>query len=162
MTATMQFTTPSNREIVITRVFDAPRELIFKTITDPALIPRWWGPRDHTTRVDTMDVRPGGQWRFVSTDAGGNEYAFRGEYREITPPEQIVQTFEFEGFPGHISVETMRLVEHDGKTTVSTTALFDTVEERDGMLQSGMEAGATESWDQLAELLAELQKGYAS
>lgn len=162
MTATMQFTTPSDREIVITRVFDAPRELIFKTITDPALIPRWWGPRDHTTRVDTMDVRPGGQWRFVSTDAGGNEYAFRGEYREITPPEQIVQTFEFEGFPGHISVETMRLVEHDGKTTVSTTALFDTVEERDGMLQSGMEAGATESWDQLAELLAELQKGYAS
>lgn len=162
MTATMQFTTPSDREIVITRVFDAPRELIFKTITDPALIPRWWGPRDHTTRVDTMDVRPGGQWRFVSTDASGNEYAFRGEYREITPPEQIVQTFEFEGFPGHISVETMRLVEHDGKTTVSTTALFDTVEERDGMLQSGMEAGATESWDQLAELLAELQKGYAS
>lgn len=162
MTATMQFTTPSDREIVITRVFDAPRELIFKTITDPALIPRWWGPRDHTTRVDTMDVRPGGQWRFVSTDADGNEYAFRGEYREITPPEQIVQTFEFEGYPGHLSVETMRLVEHDGKTTVSTTALFDTVEERDGMLQSGMEAGATESWDQLAELLAELQKGYAS
>ena len=152
------FTTPSDREIRMTRVFDAPRELVFQAHTDPQHVPHWWGQRHSTTIVDVMDVRPGGAWRFVQRDPEGNEYGFRGEYREVVPPERLVYTFEFEGMPGHILVETMTFEEHDGKTTVSSTSLFDSVEDRDGMLESGMESGAIESWDRLAELLERLQK----
>jgi uncharacterized protein YndB with AHSA1/START domain len=150
------FTTPSDREIRMTRVFDAPRELVFQAHTDPNQIPHWWGPRGMTTTVDTMDVRPGGAWRFVQRDPEGNEYGFRGEYREVVPPERLVYTFEFEGMPGHVLVETTTFEEHGGKTTVSSTALFDSVAGRDGMLESGMESGAIESWDRLEELLGRL------
>ena len=102
-----------------------------------------------------MDVRPGGVWRFIQRDANGNEYAFNGEYREIVPPERLVNTFEFEGVPGHIIVDTATFEEQpDGKTKLTVTSLFDTVEDRDGMLKSGMEDGAIETWDRLAELLA--------
>ena len=146
--------TPSDREIVMTRVFDAPRELVFRAYTDPEAIPLWWGPRRLTTTVVEMDVRPGGAWRFVQRDADGNEYGFHGVYREIVPPERVVSTFEFEGMPGHVAVDTVTLEEHDGKTTLTTRSLFDTVEDRDGVLQSGMESGAAESMDRLAELLA--------
>ena len=96
-----------DREIVLARVFDAPRELIFKVYTDPETIPSWWGPRVHTTTVDEMDVRVGGKWRYVSKDEQGNEYAFRGEYLEIDPPHRLVSTFEFEGMPGHVVLETL-------------------------------------------------------
>jgi uncharacterized protein YndB with AHSA1/START domain len=150
-------TLPSDREIVMTRVFDAPRELVWKAYTDPEAIPQWWGPRRHATTVDKMDVRPGGAWRYVSRDADGNEYAFRGEYREVVPPERIVATFEFEPMPGHVSVETLTLVEHDGKTTLTNTSVFDSVEDRDGMLQSGMEEGVRETYDRLAEYLETLK-----
>jgi uncharacterized protein YndB with AHSA1/START domain len=150
------FTKPSDREVVITHVFDAPRELVFKTMTDPDLVPKWWGPRRQTTVVDTMDARPGGKWRFVSRDEDGNEFAFRGEYREIVPPERLAYTFEFEGLPGHVSLETVTFEEHDGKTTVTNTALFDTTEDRDGLFESGMQSGATETMDRLGELLASL------
>jgi uncharacterized protein YndB with AHSA1/START domain len=150
-------TLPSDREIVMTRVFDAPRELVWKAYTDPEAIPQWWGPRRHATTVDKMDVRPGGAWRYVSRDADGNEYAFRGEYREVVPPERLVATFEFEPLPGHVSVETLTLVEHDGKTTLTNTSVFDSVEDRDGMLQSGMEEGVRETYDRLAEYLETLK-----
>ena len=153
----LTLTLPSDREIVMTRVFDAPRELVWKAYTDPAAIPQWWGPRRHATTVDKMDVRPGGAWRYVSRDADGNEYAFRGEYREVVPPERIVATFEFEPMPGHVSVETLTLVEHDGKTTLTNTSVFDSVEDRDGMLQSGMEEGVRETYDRLAEYLETLK-----
>lgn len=139
--------------LVITRVFDAPRELVFKAYTDPNLIPQWWGPRGYTTTVDKMDVRPGGVWRFVQRGPDGNEYAFNGVYREIVPTERLAYTFEFEGMPGHVLLETVTFEEHDGKTKVTATALFDTVEDRDGMLKSGMEGGAAESWDRLTEHL---------
>ena len=151
------FETLSEREIRMTRVFNAPRELVFQAHTDPQHVPHWWGQRHSTTIVDVMDVRPGGAWRFVQRDPEGNEYGFRGEYREIVPPERLVYTFEFEGMPGHIVVETVTFEEHDGKTTVSSTSLFMSVEDRDGMVESGMESGATESWDRLAELLAQLK-----
>jgi uncharacterized protein YndB with AHSA1/START domain len=147
-------TLPSERELVMTRVFDAPRDLVFKAVTDPTMIPQWWGPRRLTTTVDQLDLRPGGVWRFVQHDAEGNEYAFHGVYQEIVPPERIVQTFEWEGLPGHVSVETMTLEAHDGKTTMTARSVFATAEDRDGMLQSGMEEGARETWDRLAELLA--------
>lgn len=146
-------TTPSDREIVMTRLFDAPRELVFKAYTDPKLIPQWWGLRSLTTTVDKMDVRPGGVWRFVQRDSDGNEDGFHGVYREIASPERLVYTFEWEGMPGHVSVETVTFDEDDGKTKVTATSVFDSMEDRDGMLQSGMEAGAVETWDRLAELL---------
>lgn len=155
--STMTLTLPSDREIVLTRVFDAPRELVWKACTDPKAIPRWWGPRRHTTTVAKMDVRPGGAWRFVSRDPDGSEYGFRGEYREVVPPERVVQTFEFEGMPGHVSVDTITLAEHQGKTTLTSTSVFDSVEDRDGMLQSGMEEGVRETYDRLAEYLGTLK-----
>ena len=153
----LTLTLPSDREIEVTRVFDAPRKLVWKAYTDPAAIPQWWGPRRHTTRVDRMDVRPGGAWRYVSRDADGNEYAFHGEYREVVSPERLVATFEFEPMPGHVSVETLTLVEHEGKTTLTNTSVFDSVEDRDGMLQSGMEEGVRETYDRLAEYLETLK-----
>ena len=151
--------TPSDREIVSERVFDAPRERVFAAYTDPQLIPRWWGPRGTTTIVDQMDVRPGGAWRFVSRDSNGSETGFRGTYREVTPPERIVQTFEWEGMPGHVLVETATFEDLGGRTKVTATSLFHTPEERDGMLASGMESGLRETHDRLAELLAATGSG---
>jgi len=147
-------TTPTDREIHIERVFDAPRERVFATFTDPKLIPEWWGPRGVTTVVDQMDVRPGGTWRFVVHNSDGSETAFRGTYREITPPDRIVQTFEWEGMPGHVSVETAEFEDLDGRTKVTTTSIFHTLQERDGMLNSGMERGMNETYARLDELLA--------
>jgi uncharacterized protein YndB with AHSA1/START domain len=147
--------TPSDREIVSERVFDAPRERVFAAYTDPELIPEWWGPRATTTIVDRMDVRPGGAWRFVNRDSDGSETAFRGTYREVTPPERIVQTFEWEGMPGHVVVETATFEDLGERTKVTAISLFHTSEERDGMLDSGMERGLTETHDRLAELLAQ-------
>jgi uncharacterized protein YndB with AHSA1/START domain len=142
---------PSEREIVLMRVVDAPRALVFQIYTDPAAIPHWWGPRRLTTTVDVMDVRPGGRWRYVQRGPDGSEHGFRGEYREIAPPERLVQTFEWEGLPGHISVETTQFEEHAGQTRVITTSVFATAADRDGMIQSGMESGAAELWDRLEE-----------
>ena len=152
---TTAITTPSAREIVSERVFDAPRDRVFAAYTDPELIPQWWGPRGTTTIVDQMDVRAGGAWRFVSRDSDGGETGFRGTYREVTPPERIVQTFEWEGMPGHVNVDTATFEDLGGRTKVTTTSLFHTPEERDGMLASGMERGLTETHDRLAELLAQ-------
>ena len=90
---------PGGREIVIISVFDAPREHVFRAYTDPNLIPQWWGLEEHTTTVDTMDVRPGGVWRLVSRDSNGNEFAFKGVYHSVVPPERLVRTSEFEGMP---------------------------------------------------------------
>jgi uncharacterized protein YndB with AHSA1/START domain len=152
----LSVTLPSNREIVMTRVFDAPRRLVFKALTNCEHLKHWWGPRRYTVTSCQMDVRPGGAWRIVHRGADGAEYGFRGEYREITPPERIVQTFEFEGMPGHVSVETLTLVEQDGKTIYTSTSVFDSVDDRDGMLHSGMEEGASETMDRLAEYLETL------
>jgi uncharacterized protein YndB with AHSA1/START domain len=144
----------ADREILTERVFDAPRERVFEAFTDPGLIPEWWGPRQTTTTVDQMDVRPGGAWRFVCRDADGREDGFRGTYREISPPERIVNTFEWEGMPGHVLVETATFEDLGDQTRVKTVSLFHTTEERDGMLASGMEKGQSESHERLDELLA--------
>jgi uncharacterized protein YndB with AHSA1/START domain len=146
-------TTPTDREIHVERVFDAPRDRVFATFTDPALIPEWWGP---TTVVDQMDVRPGGSWRFVARNADGSETAFRGEYREVTPPERIVQTFEWEGMPGHVHVETVAFEDLGDRTKLTMTLVFDTTEERDGLLAHGGERGMNETYARLDELLARL------
>lgn len=146
-----------DREVTMIRVFDAPRELVFQAYTDPDLIPRWWGPRDMKTTVEKMDVRPGGEYRFVHHASDGSEYAFRGEYREVSPPERLVNTFEFEGMPGRIIIDAATFEEHEGKTTLTVRSTFDSIEDRDAMLATGMEEGGKETWDRLAELLAELQ-----
>jgi uncharacterized protein YndB with AHSA1/START domain len=144
-----------DREIVTERVFSAPRERVFQAFVDPELVPKWWGRRADTTTVDKMDVRVGGDWRFV-TDGPDGSTAFRGTFRAIEPPELIEQTFEWEGMPGHIVVEIARFEDlGDGQTKVSTRSLFHTTEERDGMLASGMEIGMGESYEKLDELLAQ-------
>jgi uncharacterized protein YndB with AHSA1/START domain len=148
--------TPSDREIRVERVFAAPRERVFAVYTDPELIPEWFGPHGGTTIVDRMEVRPGGAWRFVHRDPDGSETAFRGTYREVTPPERIVQTFEWEGMPGHVSVETATFEDLGDRTKVTTVALYHTTEERDGMLASGMEKGLNETYERLDEVLARL------
>jgi uncharacterized protein YndB with AHSA1/START domain len=147
-------TTPTDREIHIERVFNAPRDRVFEAFTDPELIPEWWGPRDTTTIVDQMDVRAGGSWRFVMRNSDGSETGFRGTYREVTPPERIVQTFEWEGMPGHVSVDTATFEDLGDRTKVTSTSIFHTTEERDGMLESGMERGLNETYARLDELLA--------
>ncbi len=152
--ATTLVAEPGRQEIVLRRVLDAPRELVFKTMTDPSLIPNWWGPKGLTTVVEKMDVRPGGAWRFVQRDPDGNEFAFNGVYHEVLPPERLVYTFEFEGVPGHVLLETVTFEELDGKTRLTDRSVFQTVEDRDAMVQSGMESGAKEAMDRLAELLA--------
>jgi uncharacterized protein YndB with AHSA1/START domain len=148
---------PSDREVSMTRVFNAPRELVFAAYTDPRHVPNWWGLRRSTTIVDKMDVRPGGLWRYIQREPDGAEYGFNGEYREVVPPERLVYTFEFEGLPGHVVVDTVTFEEEEnGKTRVTALSLFANVEDRDGMVASGMEFGANESWDRLEELLATL------
>jgi uncharacterized protein YndB with AHSA1/START domain len=147
---------PGTLEILMTRDFNAPRELIFKAYTDPALIPQWWGPREYTTIVDKMEVRMGGIWRYVQRGADGSEYGFRGVFHEITSPERLVFTFEFEGMPGHILLETVTLEANGDKTTVIDSSVFQSIADRDGMLQAGMEVGAAESWDRFEELLKTL------
>lgn len=140
----------------MSRVFSAPRERVFRVYTDPKLIPPWWGLRSQTTTVETMDVRKGGRWRYVCRDRDGTEFAFRGEYKEVVPPERLVFTFEFEGMPGHVIQETATFEDRGGKTRLTVTSLFESVEDLDGMLQSGMESGARETWDRLDELLARI------
>jgi uncharacterized protein YndB with AHSA1/START domain len=149
-------TLPSDTEITMTRTFDAPRHLVWAAVTQPQHIARWWG-RGNKLDV-TLDFRPGGSYRYVEHAEDGNEYAFRGEIREIVPEERVVQTFEFEGMPGHIAVDTMTLEEKEGKTILTSRSSFSNREDRDGMLNSGMEAGANQSHDALDALLAELQR----
>jgi uncharacterized protein YndB with AHSA1/START domain len=142
-------TTPTDREIVLTRVFDAPRERVFEAHSKCEHVKRWWG-RGNPMDCE-MDFRPGGGYRFLEH---GDDHAFHGEYREIEAPARIVQTFEYEGMPGHVCVETLVFEEDAGKTRLTSTSVFDSKEDRDGMLSSGMEQGANESLDALDRLLA--------
>ena len=152
-------TTPSDREIRVERVFDAPRDRVFAVYTDPELIPEWWGPHGTTAVVDRMEPRTGGDWRFVLRNSDGSETAFRGTFREVTPPERIVQTFEWEGMPGYVSLETATFEDLGDRTKVTTVSVFHNPEERDGMLQGGMEGGMAETYARLDEVLARVTAG---
>jgi uncharacterized protein YndB with AHSA1/START domain len=150
-------TLPSDREIVLTRVFDAPRELVFDAFSQAEHMVHWLGPHGYSMPVCEVDLRPGGAWHFVHRDPSGAEFGFHGEMREIDRPRSLVRTFEYEGMPGHVSLETLRLDDlGDDRTRLTVTSLFDSVEDRDGMLRSGMERGATESYDRLAAYLPTL------
>jgi len=150
---------PGMPQIIITREFDAPRDLVFRAHTDPDLLVQWLGPRALTMTVDHYDVRDGGKWRYVHKDAQGNEYGFHGVFHGTPTPDSMVQTFEFEGVPGHVSLDTTTLQEHDGRTLVRSVSSFQSVEDRDGMIAADMERGVRDSEDRLAELLAKLQAG---
>jgi uncharacterized protein YndB with AHSA1/START domain len=150
---------PGIPQIIIEREFDAPRDLVFRAYTDPELIVQWMGPRDLTMKIEEYDVRDGGKWRYISTDADGNEYGFHGVFHGTPSPEGTVQTFEFEGMPGHVAMDTLTLVERDGRTLVRTVSSFQSVEDRDGMVASGMERGVLDSDERMGELLAKLQAG---
>jgi uncharacterized protein YndB with AHSA1/START domain len=151
-------TLPSDREILLTRVFDAPRRLVFEACTRPEHVVRWWGPHGSTMTLCEMDFRPGGAWRFVVRMPNGQECPFKGEYREIVPPERVVQTFiyDVEFIRDFEALETMTLTEQDGKTTLQVIVLHQTKEARDGQVNSGMEAGASETYDRLAEFIQTL------
>ena len=143
------------RRLVMSRVFAAPRDRLWRVYTDPKLVPQWWGPRYLKTTVERMEVRRGGRWRYVQQDPDGNVFAFRGEYREVVPPERLVSTFELEGAPGNIMVDTATFEDLGGRTRLTVTSIFEGSDEAlEEMIKSGMESGARETWDRLAELLA--------
>jgi uncharacterized protein YndB with AHSA1/START domain len=141
------------QEVVIVRTFDASPDRVFDVYTNPALIPRWWGPHRMTTIVEEMEVRPGGRWRFVQHDRDGNTFAFRGVYHDVISPTRIVNTFEFEGTPGHVSLDTATLAPAGDRTTLTLHSIFQSVADRDGMLAAGMLDGLSESMQRIDAVL---------
>jgi len=157
-TGTLRVTTPTDREIVLTRVFDAPRRLVFDAFTKPELLTRWFGPRGWSLVVCEVDLKVGGGFRFLLRGPDGRELGMRGVYREIVPPERSVHMESFDDYPGESQV-TASFVEQGGKTTLTATVLYSSQEVRDAVIKSGMEHGAAECYDKLAELLATLGDG---
>jgi uncharacterized protein YndB with AHSA1/START domain len=147
---------PGKQELFIIREFDAPREMVFKAFDDPEILVKWMGPRDLTMEIDKYDNRSGGAYRLIHLDADGNKYAFNGVMHEVTAPERMIRTFEFEGLPerGHVSLE-IALFEAIGKgrTKVTVQSIFKSVADRDGMVASGMERGVVDSHNRLDELI---------
>ena len=152
---------PGKQEVVITRMFDAPRELVFRAFTDPQLMKEWWGPRELSTTIDKFEARPGGEWRFVQRDAGGNEYGFHGVHHDVVAPERIVTTFEFEGVPGHVLLQSATFESVGDQTKLVQQAVYQSVADRDGMVASGMTRGSDDSMERLSELLETMKAGRA-
>jgi len=149
-------TTPTDREIRIERVFDAPRDLVWRAFTEPGLVAQWWG-RGHQLDIERDEVEGGGHWRYVEHHPGGID-GFEGRYREVTPPARIARTFEWDGMPGYVSVETADFEDlGGGRTRLVAVVQFPTPEERDGMMGSGMEGGMNESYAALDRLLASMR-----
>ena len=147
---------PGDREIRTERVFDAPRDAVWRAYTEPELIKQWWG-RGNRLVIERFELERGGHWRFVEHGPDG-VHGFEGRFREITPRDRIVMTFEWDGMPAHVIIETANFEDlGDGRTRVVSTSLFHTAEERDGMLASGMEQGLNESYAALDRLLAMLK-----
>jgi uncharacterized protein YndB with AHSA1/START domain len=157
---TFKVTTPSDREIVLTRLFDAPARLVFEAMTKPEHVKRWWGILDegHSVPVCEIDLRPGGRWRFVGRGPKG-EYSFYGVYREVAPPSRLVFTEIFEPYPDAESVVTSVFTEEGGKTRLTASCLYPSREVRDTVIQSGMEGGAAISYDRLEDVVRELSRG---
>ncbi|MFB4169659.1 SRPBCC family protein [Virgibacillus sp. JSM 102003] len=158
MSKTQIIAEKGTHDVVISRIFNAPRELVFKTYTDPVTVPEWWGPKRYKTTVDQMDVKKGGIWRFIHRDVEGNEYAFNGVYHEVSSPEKIINTFDVEGYSDFLGLVTIQFEEMPGsKTKFTETTVYQSVEGRDGMIKAGMEEGAIELLDRLEEFLDKLQ-----
>ena len=149
----LTLTTPSEREIRIERVFDAPRDRVWRAFTDPSLVAQWWG-RGNKLVVERMELERGGHWRFVEHGPDG-AHGFEGRFGDVEPPRRIVQTFAWDGMPTHVSLQTLELEDVDGgRTRVITRSLFMTPQDRDGMLHSGMDKGLAQSYAALDRLLA--------
>lgn len=144
---------PGKQEIITTYELDAPRELVYRVMTDPSLTGEWWGPASLTTVVEKMDVRPGGLWRVIQHDPAGTEYAFHGVFHNLRSPDLIIYTFEWEAMPDHVLLETFHLEQINGKTRVTEQSVYQSVADRDGMLATGMEDGAVEMVQRLEKLL---------
>ena len=149
---------PGRQDITSTIILDAPRELVFKAYTDPELFARWWGPRRYKNEIDKFESRSGGSWRVVQVGADGTRHGFRGVNHDVVAPERICATFEYEGFPRHVALQTATFEALGNKTRLVAHIVFESVMDRDGMVASGMQEGADESMDRLAELLAELKR----
>jgi len=152
---------PGKQEFFIERELDAPRELVFKAFTDPNLYVQWLGPRGITMTLVKFEPRTGGMWRYISKDKDGTEFGFHGVNHEVLAPERIIDTFEYEGLPekGHVALQTARFVElPGGRTKVMIQAVFQSVADRDGMIQSGAEKGTTESYQRLDDLLEKMER----
>ena len=146
---------PTGEELVIERVFDAPRDRVWRAFTEPELVAQWWG-RGNKLVIERLEVKRGGHWRFVEHAPDG-VHGFEGRFREVKPPERLSQTFEWDGMPGYVTAQTITFHDlGDGRTRVVSTSLFHTAEERDGMMSSGMETGLNESYAALDRLLAKL------
>jgi uncharacterized protein YndB with AHSA1/START domain len=154
-------TEPGKQEILIEREFEAPREFVFKAFTDPELYVQWIGPRGLTMTLETFEPRDGGSWRYVQKDEAGNEFAFHGVNHEVSAPERIIGTFEWEGLPerGHVILQTAIFEELPGnRTKLTQQSVFQTVMDRDGMIQTDMAEGVEDSYSRLDELLEMLQE----
>jgi uncharacterized protein YndB with AHSA1/START domain len=152
--SSLQISTPTDREVVLTRVFNAPRDLVFRALSQPDLLKRWCGPTDWTMAVCEVDFQVGGKWRFVMRRPDGKEFGQFGVYREIVPTERIVNTELWDDWDAGETLVTTHLAERDGQTTFTSTILFPSQQVRDTVLKGGLEHGAAESYDKLAELLA--------
>jgi uncharacterized protein YndB with AHSA1/START domain len=152
-TGTLQVTTPTDREVVMTRVFDAPRQLVWDAFTQPELLKKWFGPRGWSLSVCEVDLRVGGGFRFVMRGPDGQEMGMRGVYRELSSPDRSVHIESFDDYPGESTV-TAVFTEKNGKTTLTATVEYPSREVRDIVISTGMEHGAAESYDKLADLLA--------
>ena len=149
---------PGKQELYITREFDAPRELVFRAFTDPEFYIQWLGPHGYEMRLETFEPHSGGRYRYLHTDLQGNQYGFHGVFHEISE-KLMIQTFEFEGLPekGHVTLDTMRLEKLPAnRTRIAIQSVFQSVEDRDGMIQSGMERGVNEGYERLDEILEKL------
>jgi len=144
---------PGKAEVIVTRVYDAPQKLVYKAYTEPDLVATWWGSAKYTTKIDKLDAKKGGLWRFVARDEAGKKYAFHGVYHDVVSPERIVNTFEYEGIPGRVCLKTTLFDKIGGKTKITSTSVFQSAADRDEMLKAGMEDCVLESWDRLAEYL---------
>lgn len=154
-TATEVTAPPGDREFVLIKYFDASPARVFKAYTDPELIPRWWGPARYATTVDVMETRHGGRWRFVQRDDEGNEHAFRGIFHEVIDDERITWTFEYEGAPGHIALETVTFEPEGDGTRLTAKSVHQSVIARDAMLQTGAESGMRETMERLTAVISE-------
>ena len=147
---------PGTPFVDTSREFDAPRDLLFRAFTDPELLVQWLGPHRLTMKIERYDPRDGGAWRYIHVDADGAEFGFHGVFHGTPSPDGMVQTFEFEGVPGHVSLDALSFEEHDGRTIVHSHSVYQSVEDRDAMVQSGMADGMNEGYDRLEQLLARL------
>ena len=145
---------PGVQEVRITRRINAPRDRVFEAYTDPVAIAKWWGPRRFETIVERFEPRAGGSWRMINREAGGQDYSFHGVFHDVVAPERITWTFEFDGWPGHVSLETVSFAADGDATGITMHSVFESVADRDGMIDSGMEGGLAESMDRLEEYLS--------